>query len=452
MNVNKKKRSRPAGEAPSAAPMTPADLRPQAGLLRDRVKELRRVRAADIEGAPWNWRFHPQSQVDALAASVEELGFFDPLDTRELPGGRLQLIDGHARRDLIDSRIGPDTLVPCVVTDFTEEEAKKANLLKDPLAAMAEADKGKLDALLREVQTGSESLAGMLTELAEKSGIVPKLPDPGQGGDDFDAVAAMEGECRVKPGDLWLIDGGKHRLLCGDSTKPEDVARVMAGEKAHMIHADPPYGVDFKRGQFITDPSRRSSRARGVGDTIAGDHRRADQQAEFIQHVFQVARDHCRQAASVYMWSATLQPGSHSMLGLTSAGVHIQSQLIWVKNNLVLGIADYHWKHEVCWYGWFEGATHRWFGDRNKTTILEFARVQSTEHPNEKPLALIEHLIGNSSLPDELVYDPFLGSGTSMVAAHRANRRCFGSEIEAKYCEVVLKRCEAEGLSVAKEE
>jgi hypothetical protein len=147
---------------------------------RDRVKELRWVKASEVRGAPWNWRTHGDNQRAAVAGSLEELGFFDPLDCRELPDGSLELIDGHLRQDLIQAEVGPDTLVPVVVTDFTEAEAKQANLLKDPLAAMAGADQGRLDALLREVQTESGALAAMLTELAERS--APASPEA-PGGD-----------------------------------------------------------------------------------------------------------------------------------------------------------------------------------------------------------------------------------------------------------------------------
>src|SRR5262249_22741607 len=120
--------------------------------IRDRVKELRRVPASQIHGAPWNWRTHPQAKKDARAGRIEELGFFDPLDVYVAEDGRLILCDGHARRDLVDERIGPDTLLPVIVTDFTENEAKKANLLKDPLAGMAEANTEQLGLLLRDVQ------------------------------------------------------------------------------------------------------------------------------------------------------------------------------------------------------------------------------------------------------------------------------------------------------------
>jgi site-specific DNA-adenine methylase len=186
--------------------------------LRDRVKELRRVRAADIDGAPWNWRRHPQTQVEALAGSIEELGFFDPLDTRIADNGRLQLIDGHARRDLLHERIGPDTLIPCVVTDFTEAEARKAMLLKDPLAAMAEADTARLAALLRDVGTDSAAIGTMLEKLARSAGINPAtIGTSGTGGDDPSDQDEEAGLCDEDDLDLlfkspypWF--GGKARV------------------------------------------------------------------------------------------------------------------------------------------------------------------------------------------------------------------------------------------------
>jgi ParB-like chromosome segregation protein Spo0J len=135
--------------------------------MRDRIKELRRVRAADIVGVDWNWRTHPTSQLDALAASIEELGFFDPLHVRELPAGKYQIVNGHARHELLSTRIGPDTIVPCVVTDFTEEEARRAILLQDPLSALASTDGAKLDALLAEVKNLPAAVDSYLAVQAE---------------------------------------------------------------------------------------------------------------------------------------------------------------------------------------------------------------------------------------------------------------------------------------------
>lgn len=188
--------------------------------FRNRIKGFREVPARDLKGAPWNWRRHPEAQRAALAGSLAELGFFDPLDVRELPDGSLELIDGHLRRDLIGAAVGPDTLIPCVVTDFTEEEAKKANLLKDPLAAMAQADAGALEALLSEVSVGSEALQGMLDDLAKQAGI---LPDGGEeGGEDDD---------KPTPDTSPQLGGMEYRVVvdCADEAQQgELIARLEA--------------------------------------------------------------------------------------------------------------------------------------------------------------------------------------------------------------------------------
>ena len=206
--------------------------------LRDRIKDFRRVAARQLEGAPWNWRLHPRAQQDAFAGSLEELGFYSPLEVRELGPDRYQIIDGHLRQEWINSKIGPETLIPVVVTDFTEEEAKKANLTKDPLAAMAEANGAALAALMKEVQIGSSAVADMLAKVAEESGVeleaVEPLGDP-------DAVPEPPDEAITQPGDLWLL--GEHRLLCGDSSKAEDVDRLLAGAPIHLVNTDPPYNV-----------------------------------------------------------------------------------------------------------------------------------------------------------------------------------------------------------------
>lgn len=140
--------------------------------LQNRIKELREVPAREIEGAPWNWRTHGDEQREALAGSLAELGITDALKAYELPDGRLRLFDGHARLEEITARVGPDTLIPVLVTDLSETEAKKANLIHDPIGDLAGADQHKLDSLMREVQTGSEGLATMLDELAERHGIL----------------------------------------------------------------------------------------------------------------------------------------------------------------------------------------------------------------------------------------------------------------------------------------
>jgi DNA modification methylase len=408
-------------------------------MIRDRIKELRRVPAGELLPNPKNWRTHPQSQQDALRGVLAEIGYADALLTREVDGQRLMLIDGHLRAETT-----PDSIVPVLVLDVTDEEADKILATLDPLAAMAEADSAKLDALLLEVQTSSEGLAAMLTELAAANGVIPGgAPVPGQGGDEFDAEAALEGECRVASGDLWVIGEQRHRLLCGDSTRAEDVARVMGGEHPFLMVTDPPYGVDYNpewRNEAAAN-GHLSYAAVRVGE-VANDGR-----IDWTEAYRLVA------CSVAYVWHA----GRHATQvasNLEAAGFIIRSQIIWAKPGFVISRGHYHWQHEPCWYAFREGESARWAGDRSQTTLWEITNKVNDEdknnHGTQKPIECMARPMRNHGEPGDLVYDPFLGSGTSIIAAHRTGRRCCGIELEPRYCEVVLRRCEAEGLTVEK--
>jgi hypothetical protein len=189
--------------------------------IRDRIVDFRRVRASSLLPNPANWRTHPPAQQDALRGLLAEIGYANALIARELPGGRLMLIDGHLRAETT-----PDQLVPVLVLDVDEEEAKKLLATLDPLGALAEADAAKLDALLKEVQTDSPAVAQMLNDLGDEKlfdfmvTVNPGLTDP-------DDVPEPPDEAVTKPGDLWVL--GEHRLLCGDSSKAEDVDRLVGG-------------------------------------------------------------------------------------------------------------------------------------------------------------------------------------------------------------------------------
>ena len=203
-------------------------------LIRDRVQRLERRRAGDLVPNPKNWRTHPKGQQDALRGILAEVGYADALLARELPDGSLMLVDGHLRAETT-----PDQEVPVLVLDISEAEADKLLLSLDPLAALAETNAVALDALLRDVDTGSEGLQQMYADLAEAAELYQD-----------DAKEIVEDEIHeppadpiTKPGDLWLL--GDHRLLCGDSTKGEDVERLMAAELADLTFTDPPYGISL---------------------------------------------------------------------------------------------------------------------------------------------------------------------------------------------------------------
>ena len=361
--------------------------------IRDRIKELRRVKASELHPNPKNWRTHPKQQLDALRGILAEVGFAGAELARELPDGSLQLIDGHARAE-----IAGDAEIPVLILDVTESEADKILATFDPLGAMAEADAGKLEELLREVQTGSEALAEMLAELAEDNGILDSLGDAEIVEDE---VPEPPAEPITKPGDLWLL--GEHRLLCGDSTKAEDVERLMNGAKADTIVTDPPYGI----GSLMQ------------GGTWA---KKQDAQFEMMRQ-----------------WDATTSQVFFDM---------IESQNI---PSVVWGGNYFSTPPSRCWLAWdkpefptMSSVELAWTNlDRNAKRI-ECPRAHqadgSKEHATQKPVKVMAWSL--EFVPNGLVYDPFLGSGTTLIAAEQLNRKCYGMEISPAYCDVIVKRWE----------
>ena len=447
--------------------------------IRDRIKELRRVRACDLAPHPKNWRTHPKAQQDALRGVLAEVGYADALLARELPDGRLMLIDGHLRAETT-----PESLVPVLVLDVDEAEAAKILATLDPLAAMAEADTGKLDALLREVQTGSEALAGILTELAQANGVIPALPEPGAGGDDFDGTPDESGPTRCQRGDLWLIDGGKHRLLCGDSTKAEDVERVMGGEKAALCFTSPPYACQRKYDEssgFEVIPPEKYVGWWELVQAPVKSHLTADgsffinikPSAEGLDtelYVFDLVCAMVRQwdwhFATEFCWERSGVPKSvtqrfknqfEPIYQFALGRWKMRPESVQHKSDSVpipigKGAGNTGWGNERQGIGGGAVLPNRtaagmaYPGNR----LPSFGTAEALGHTAAFPVGLPTFFISAYTDPGDCIYDPFLGSGTTIIAAHRLGRRCFGIEISPRYCDVVLKRCEAEGLTAEK--
>jgi DNA modification methylase len=384
--------------------------------IRDRVRELRRLRAGDLTPNPKNWRTHPKAQADALRGILAEVGYADALLARELPDGSLILVDGHLRAETT-----PDQEVPVLVLDINEAEADKLLLSLDPLAALAETNAVALDALLREVDTGSEGLQQMYADLAEaaelyqdeKEVVEDEVPEP-----PVDPI--------TKPGDLWLL--GEHRLLCGDSTDADQVRKLMGGGQADMVLSDPPYGVSY------------------VGktkDALTVDNDALDEEAltALVCKAFDNAEANCRPGS---YWYATVPPGPLHILFADDwkrRGI-LRQIMVWAKDCMVLGHSEYHYQHEPILFGWVPGDRHK-NSDRTRTTLWQYDRPKaSREHPTMKPVALWAQAVQDGSRSGEIVYDPFLGSGTTLIAAEQLGRKCYGMEISPAYCDVIVKRWE----------
>lgn len=392
--------------------------------IRDRVKDLRRVPASELLPNPKNWRTHPQAQQDALRGVLAEVGIAGAVLARELPDGSLMLIDGHMRADT-----DPTAVWPVLVLDVTEAEADKLLVSYDPIAAMAEADAVKLDALLREVDTGSEALQKMLAELADEAGLYQDSAEVVE-----DEVPEPPVDPVTKTGDLWLL--GEHRLLCGDSTKAEDVGRLLGDRKPFLMVTDPPYGV--KLDQSWRDDAL-GDKAMGPGNKrVVENDDRADWTEAWQLFPGDVA----------YVWHASSFSDVVTQ-SLRTAGFQICQQLIWNKSVMVMGRSDYHFKHEPCWYAVRKGKTHGWVGDRTQTTVIEAkspnhimagSQEEKTDHPTQKPLRCMSELIKNHH---GNVYEPFCGSGTTLIACQQLNRLCFAIELSPAYCDVIVQRWEA---------
>jgi len=415
-------------------------------LIRDRIRELRRVPASQLAPNPKNWRTHPSAQLDALRGVLAEVGYAGAALARELPDGTLQLIDGHARAE-----ISGDGAVPILVLDVTAEEADKILATFDPLSAMADA--AKLDDLLRQVRTESDALRAMMDGLATAHDLPAGAAEPGAGGDEFDPTPEERGPTRTAPGELWSI-GGRHRLLVGDCTDAATVARLLGDERVEMVWTDPPYGVSIGDKNALLNRLDGRGSSNRVTSNLRNDSLDEPGLSAMLEAAFARAASHCEPGASWYV-AAPAGP-LHLLFGRALNDLGIWRQTIqWVKNSATfspMGVS-YHWKSEPIFYGWLPDAGHRYHGDRKQTTVWEFDRPSaSADHPTMKPVALVAQAIEHASLAGQLVYDPFLGSGTTLVAAHRLGRRCSGCEIEPRYADVILKRAEAEGLDCVRRE
>ena len=250
---------------------------------------------------------------------------------------------------------------------------------------------------------------------------------------DPDLVPPVPAAPRSKLGELYEL--GPHRLLCGDATDPDQVRALFADESAALLATDPPYGVGV-------DHTWRDGLRQPVGSARTGkvtnDDRSDWRQAYALTD-----------AGVAYVWHSALH-GDEVQQGLAAAGYRVRQQIVWVKTVHALGRAAYQWRHECCWYAVRKGASARWCGDRTQTTVWEAPSPimayaggqddQRTRHPTQKPVVLFERPIANHTRRGEIVYDPFAGSGTCLIAAERLGRRCYAIELDPAYCDVVRDR------------
>lgn len=364
-----------------------------------------------------NARTHSPEQINKLRSSLREFGFINPVIIDRNYG----IIAGHGR--VIAAREEGITEVPCVFVDHLSDSQKKAYILADNRMAL---DAGWDEELLRvEIESlQAENFDVGLTGFDDKEiADLFKTENEQMEDDDFDLSAALEKAAFVEEGDVWVV--GKHRLVCGDATNPEDVNKLMDGKRANLIVTDPPYGVSFKSSS---------------GLTIQNDSMKNEEFYQFLKNAFTNMAAHLEPGGAAYVFHADTE-GLNFRQAFIDAGFHLAGCCIWVKDSLVLGRSDYQWQHEPVLYGFLKNGKHSWYSDRKQTTIWNFKKPKRNEnHPTSKPLDLLSYPIGNSSRENAIVVDTFGGSGSTMMACERSNRICYMMELDKKYASVILRR------------
>ncbi len=385
------------------------------------------VAMSDLIPYARNSRTHSDEQVAQIAASIREFGFANPI-LIDADGG---IIAGHGRARA--SHLLKLETVPCIrLANLTPTQRRAYVIADNRLALNAGWDADMLKLELQELNAEEFKLELLGFDADELVDFL--APTPGEGLTDPDAIPEKI-ETRCKPGQLWKL--GKHRLLCGDSTKAEDVERLMGTERAIIFLTDPPYGVSYADKNAYLNAIGRGNHIQ-VG--IENDHLNIDDTGKIWLASYKNAIAACDDKASFYIFSP--QGGDlMMMMMIQESGWTLKHMLVWVKNNHVLGRCDYHYKHEPIFYGW--NKTHKFYGGSSCFSILQFPKPMKNDlHPTMKPIALLENLITNSSQDNGLVLDLFLGSGSTMIACEKQGRRCFGVEVFPAYCDVILKRWE----------
>ncbi|KVH51192.1 hypothetical protein WJ39_08545 [Burkholderia diffusa] len=368
-----------------------------------------------------NARTHTPAQVALIAASIREWGFTNPVLIDEAN----RILAGHGR--LLAAQSLGMAEVPCVVLSGMTDTQRRAYILADNQLALRAGWDNELLAL----ELGALRDAGFdLAMTGFEDDALERLlgPTGNLGLTDADDVPDSPAEPVSRPGDLWQC--GQHRVLCGDALQAADMDRLMDGRAADLTVTDPPYNV-----AYVGKAKRRLS--------IANDAMSSDAFYRFLLLGFARMLAASRAGAPVYVFHADLE-GANFRRAFTDAGFTLAQCCVWAKPSFVLGRHDYHWQHEPCIYGWKPGAAHRWHGDRKQSTLWTFDRpARSDAHPTMKPVALIEYLVTNSSRANDVVLDPFGGSGTTLIACTRTGRIARLVELEPRYCDVIVQRWQA---------
>ena len=354
-------------------------------------------------------------EYEKIKNSILEFGYVEPI----IVNYDMTVIGGHQRLTVLKD-LGY-TEVQCVVVHIEDEHKVKA--LNIALNKITGAWNEQLLAdLLVDLQSVdfNTDLTGF--EAPEIEQLFSKVHNKDIKEDDFDVEEELKNPPISRKGDIWLL--GRHRVICGDSTLPETYTKLMEGRRANLVLTDPPYNVNVEE----------------TAGKIQNDNMPDEDFYKFLFAAFTNMEQNMENDASIYVFHADSK-GLIFRQAFHDAGFYLSGCCIWKKNALVLGRSPYQWQHEPCLFGWKVGGKHQWYSDRKQTTIWEYDRPKSSkDHPTMKPVALMAYPIQNSCMSNCIVLDPFLGSGSTLIACEETGRICYGVELDEKFCDVIVKR------------
>lgn len=354
-------------------------------------------------------------EYEKIKNSILEFGYVEPI----IVNYDMTVIGGHQRLTVLKD-LGY-TEVQCVEVHIEDENKVKA--LNIALNKITGAWNEQLLAdLIVDLQSANFNTDFTGFEAPEIEQLFSKVHNKDIKEDDFDVEEELKKPTMSQAGDVWLL--GRHRLVCGDSTLPETYTKLMDGKRANMVLTDPPYNVDVEE----------------TAGKIKNDNMPDEDFYKFLFAMFVNVEQNMERDASIYVFHADSK-GLIFRQAFHDAGFYLSGCCIWKKNALVLGRSPYQWQHEPCLFGWKLGGKHQWYSDRKQTTIWEYDRPKSSkEHPTMKPVALMAYPIQNSCMSNCIVLDPFLGSGSTLIACEETNRICYGIELDEKFADVIVRR------------
>ena len=354
-------------------------------------------------------------EYEKIKNSILEFGYVEPI----IVNYDMTVIGGHQRLTVLKD-LGY-TEVQCVEVHIEDENKVKA--LNIALNKITGAWNEQLLAdLIVDLQAANFNTDFTGFEAPEIEQLFSKVHNKDIKEDDFDVEAELQKPTISQTGDVWLL--GRHRLVCGDSTLPETYTKLMDDKRANLVLTDPPYNVDVEE----------------TAGKIKNDNMPDEDFYKFLFAMFVNVEQNMERDASIYVFHADSK-GLIFRQAFHDAGFYLSGCCIWKKNALVLGRSPYQWQHEPCLFGWKLGGKHQWYSDRKQTTIWEYDRPKSSkEHPTMKPVALMAYPIQNSCMSNCIVLDPFLGSGSTLIACEETNRICYGIELDEKFADVIVRR------------